>query len=109
MEIMKTENIVGICVETSINELTQSKEVFNYAILSINHYIVRIDVIEDGKRDRNNSASNCFPCHSRGCLSLLKAISLNAQLPNPRQDCTRSTPDGLGALWPPSIQSPLPS
>lgn len=54
MEIMKTENIVGICVETSINELTQNKEVFNCAILSINHYIVRIDVIEDGKRDRNN-------------------------------------------------------
>lgn len=53
-------------------------------------------------------ASNCLLCHSWGSLLLLKAISLNycVQLPNPRQHCTWSKPDGLRTLWPPALSPP---
>lgn len=89
--MMKMENTVRICVENSIKALSQSKEISNCGILSINQYILRINVGEDGERDINNYPCNqLLPLPLRGCLSLLKAISLNhcVQSLNPRQDCT---------------------
>lgn len=61
--MMKVENTVRICVETSMKALSQSKETFNAGILSVNQYILRINVGEDEKRERITRASNCLPCH----------------------------------------------
>lgn len=109
--MMKIESTVMIYVEMSINVLSQSREISNCGIPSVNQTTVRIDVGEDGKKKKEiiTHARNCFLCHSRSCLSLLKAISLShcVQLPNPRQNCTRSKPDGLGALRPPDFRVPF--
>lgn len=40
------------CVETSINALSQSKEISNSKILSVNQTVVKIDIGEDGKREK---------------------------------------------------------
>lgn len=50
--MMKIESAVMICVETCINALSQSKEIFNSGILSVNQTIVRIDVGEEGEREK---------------------------------------------------------
>lgn len=40
--MMKMENTVRMCVAASIKALSQSKEIFNCGILSINQCILRI-------------------------------------------------------------------
>lgn len=52
--MMEMEDTVRICIEASIKALRQSKEIFNFGILSINQCILRINFGEDRKRDRNN-------------------------------------------------------
>lgn len=50
--MMKIENSMMICVEISSNALSQSEEISNSGILSVNQTIVRLDFGEDGKREK---------------------------------------------------------
>lgn len=63
------EHTVRICVEASIKALSQSK-IFNCGILSINRCVLRINVGEDGKGDRNN-----YSCKQLPPLSLLGLLA----------------------------------
>lgn len=82
--MMEMENTVRICIEASIKALRQSKEIFNFGILSINQCILRINVGEDRKRDRNNqSCKQLLPLPLLGLLAFAQSTLIKSLCPAP--------------------------